>query len=415
MLKTLEDLSTTKKRLEIEIPADVIEKEIQSGLEAVRRRAKLPGYRQGKAPISLIEKRFGKDVEADVLEKVVPRAYAEAVREADLRPVSRPSLEGSLDLKRNAPLSMVLTVEVRPEIEGLDYEGTAIAGIPTDVDDSDVDSALARLQEKKTVYEPTDDAASEGYLVVMDYETREDGGQYKDQTYKVGQGIMPPGFAENITGMKKGEEKEFTVRFPEDFPSGDVAGKEVHFRVSVKEVKKPRLPDIDDELAKDVGFDDLDSIRKHIRDEIKASKEATARKIQKAEVVKRILDRHAFDAPETMIEAALQRLVAEAKGSGREEPDDKLREEFRAQAVEHARASILLETVGERENIEVSDAEARERVDALSRQIGMSPENVMKYYVSRDGSLDGLKSELFEDKVLDLLLEKAVIEKGDKK
>jgi trigger factor len=446
MLKTVEDISTTKKRLKIEIPSDTIEGEIQSGLKGVQKKAKIPGFRPGKAPISIIEKRFGKDVEGDVMERLVPEYYSNAIsiiekrfgkdvegdvmerlvpeyysnalKEANIKPVGRPEIEEKLEIKRNAPLEMTLTVEIRPEVKDLKYEGVKVKGIPVEVKGEEVEDALKDIQQKRTMYEPTEDAAGHGDMVVMDYQASEEGKEYnefKDHTYKVGHGVMPEAFSKEIEGMKKGDEKEFNISFPEDFPTPDVAGKEVSFKVSLKEIKKPVLPEVDDEFAKDLGFDDLAALKSHVEDQIKKSKEASAKKMQKAEVVSKILADHPFDTPESMVAVELQMLVAQARQSGRnDDTDESLREEFKSAAENHVKATILLDIIGEKENIEVTEEEAKQRVDAMAAQIGMTPENIMKYYIAKDGSMDGLRNEVFEEKVLDVLLERAEISKGDK-
>jgi trigger factor len=329
MLKTVEDISTTKKRLKIEIPSDTIEGEIQSGLKGVQKKAKIPGFRPGKAPISIIEKRFGKDVEGDVMERLVPEYYSNALKEANIKPVGRPEIEEKLEIKRNAPLEMTLTVEIRPEVKDLKYEGVKVKGIPVEVKGEEVEDALKDIQQKRTMYEPTEDAAGHGDMVVMDYQASEEGKEYnefKDHTYKVGHGVMPEAFSKEIEGMKKGDEKEFNISFPEDFPTPDVAGKEVSFKVSLKEIKKPVLPEVDDEFAKDLGFDDLAALKSHVEDQIKKSKEASAKKMQKAEVVSKILADHPFDTPESMVAVELQRLVAQARQSGRNDDSREPRE-----------------------------------------------------------------------------------------
>ncbi|MGD2080596.1 MAG: trigger factor [Nitrospirota bacterium] len=417
MLKTVEDISATKKRLRIEIPSEAIESEMQSGLRGLQKRAKIPGFRPGKAPLSIIEKRFGKEVEGDVMEKLLPEYYSSALKEANLSPVARPVFEAEPRLRRNSPLEMTLTVEIRPEIKDLKYEGVKVKDIPVEVEDEEVEESLDRLREKRAVYEPSEEGAAHGDLVVLDYETSgegEEGNEYKDQTYKVGHGVMPEEFAKEVEGMKKGGSKEFKVTFPEDFPSPEAAGREVGFKVSVKEVKKPVLPEIDDELAKDVGFDDLGALKKHVAEQIRGQKEDTVRKMQKAEAVSKIIADHPFDAPESMVEAELERLVMEAKQSGRKEPEEALAAELRPSAENHVKASILLDTIGEKEGVKVTDEEAKGRLEEQAARIGMTPENIMKYYISRDGSLEGLKHELFEDKVLGLLLERADISKGEK-
>lgn len=417
MLKTVEDISATKKRLTIEIPSETIETEIQNGLKGVQRQAKIPGFRPGKAPLSIIEKRYGKDVEGDVMERLVPEAYANALKEANLTPVAMPELEQKLEITRNAPLEMTLTVEIRPEVKELKYEGVKVKEIPVEVKGDEVDDALNNVRQQRTVYEPTEEAAKHGDMVVMDYSTTEEGKEpqeFKDHTFRLGQGVMPEAFSKELEGMKKGDIKEFKVGFPEDFPAKDIAGKEVAFKVEVKEVKKPELPEVDDEFAKDLGFDDMSGLRTHIENQIKASKDNSARQMQKAEVVSKIIADHTFDAPESMVETEMKNLIAEAREAGRtEDKEEDLRAEFKSRAESRVKATILLDIIAEKENVEVKEEEIKQKVESMATRIGMSPENIMKYYVSRDGSLDGLRKEVQEEKVLDLLLEKADISKGE--
>lgn len=416
MLKTVDDLSSTKKRLEIEIPTEALESAIAGELKRLQYGTKLPGYRKGKAPFALIEKKFAKDVEGEVLERLVPEFYQNAIKEADLKPVAPPQIEGGLEFKRNEPLKMILTLEVRPEIEGLKYDSLKVHEVPVEVQDSELQVAIERLQEKKAVFEPVESPAEQGDLVVMDYTMHEDGQGYKDQEYRIGHGALPEAFSEHIVGMNKGEDKEFTCPFPEDFPSKDVAGTDVHFSVHIKEVKKASLPEIDDELAKDVGFDDLKALKDHIKGEIGTSKEATARKIQKSEVIKGLIEAHEFEAPEILVHHEYQRLLQEAaQSTGNTEGEDKMKEELMPVAERHVKAMVVVQTVGEREGVEVTDEEIKSRVEALGAQVGMPPENVMKYYVSRDGSLEGLRDEVYEDKVLELLLERAEYVKAEVK
>jgi|Deesub1362A_J573_1020465.scaffolds.fasta_scaffold00013_24 trigger factor len=413
MLKTVEDISETKKRLRIEIPPDAIEREIKNALNRLRAKTKIPGFRPGKAPIALLEKRFGKEVETEAMERIIPEYYANALREANITPVSNPVFEEGLDFKRNSPLNMTLLVEVRPKIEGLNYKGIKVKDIPVSVEDSDVEGTLKRLQEEKATYEPSEEPVKTGDLVIIDYEIKEEGKKFTDQVFKVGSERMLKEFSEKLMGMKKGEDKEFEITFPEDFHVKEFAGKTLGFKVSLKDVKKVNLPPIDDELAKDVGFESLDALKEHIRKEILKSKEDAVSKILKAEVVKKILDAHEFEAPESLVNEELQRLVDEARAGGRTETEDALRQEFLPAAKRHVRASILLQTIGEKEGIKVTEDDVKEKVKVLSEKLSLTPENVMKYYITRDGSLDGLRHSIFEEKVLDFLLEHAEVEKGD--
>lgn len=410
-MKAVEDISATKKRLSIEIPAEAIEGEIVNSLNYLRKKTRVPGFRQGRAPMAIIEKRFGKDAEAEAVEKIIPQFYSAALKEADLTPVTRPVIEGGVDFQRKKPLSLTFTVEIRPRVENLRYEGIRVKDLPVAVSDADVEDALKRLQAERAAYEPTGEPVSEGDLVTLDYEV--EGRSFEDQVFQVGGGQMPADFSKNLLGIGKSETKEFSVSFPEDFRVGELAGKSPLLKVAVKEIKRANLPAIDDDFAKDLEFDDLAALKGRIRERLEASKKEAASNIMKAEAMKGVMEAHSFEAPESLVEEDLHYRVAEARAQGRKEDDGALREEFRAAAEKNIRASLLIQMIGEKENVEVTEEDMRGRIAALAVRLRLSPENVIKYYISRDGSLEGLRQGIFEDKVLGLILERAEVVKED--
>lgn len=413
MLKTIEDISSTKKRLNIEIPAEAIEGEIKNSLDYLRKKTKIPGFRPGKAPMAIIQKRFGKEVEAEAMDKVIPRFYSEALKQADILPVSQPTIEGGIEYKKDNPLSFTVTVEIRPKIEGLNYEGIKVKDIPVEVGDPDLEAALGRLREDKASFEPTEGPVGDGDLVVIDYEIKDDGRSFKDQTFRVGSELMPGAFSEKLIGMPKAGEAEFEVAFPEGFGDSSLAGRTVPFKVAVKEIKKVVLPDMDDEFARDLEFDDLDALRKHVRERLEKSRKEAVANIMKAEVLKKIIAAQDFDVPESLLEQELGARVAEARAGGRQEEEAALREDLRPVAERHIKATFLLQMIGEKENVEVTEEDMKHRIASVSVQSGLTPENIVKYYVSRDGSLEGMRQSVYEDKVLGLLLERAEIVSED--
>jgi trigger factor len=418
MLRAVEDLSTTKKRLTIEIPADDIENEIRDAFEKLRRKTTLPGFRTGKAPIELLEKKFGKEVEQDVLDRVIPRGYVDALKEADLVPVANPVMEDKFDFTRHQPLSMTLTVEVMPKIGNLQYENITVKDIPVTVTESDVESVLQRQQEEKATYEPSDGPVGMNDLVVLDYTAQDEGIEARDQVFKVGGTMFPGEFSEKLVGKRRGEELVTELAFPEDHPSPKLAGKKVTMNVLLKDIKKVHLPQIDDELAKDIGFENLEEMKKRIGEEIEKAKKNEVAKIQKAEILRKLIESHEFDVPESLIEtetAALASTVMANKGQEQtgEKDLDAVKHEMRPNAVKNVKASLLIETIGKAQGVAVTEDEMKNAILSISQRLSVSPENIMKFYISRDGSLDGLKNTIFEDKVLDLILSKAVVEKGE--
>ena len=227
MLKAVEDLSTTKKRLKIEIPSEAIEKKIKNSLEKARQKAKTPGFRPGKTPMNIIEKHYGKSAEAEALEEVIPEFYDSALKEAAIVPVTRPEIEGGVNFERNNPLSLSFTLEIRPKIENLKYEGIKTKDIPVTVSDEEVENALKRLQEGKATYEAADKAIEAGDLLTIDYEMKYDDQTTtaKDQVFMVGFTGLPKEISESLTGKKAGDVAEVEAQFPQDFHAKAIAGK----------------------------------------------------------------------------------------------------------------------------------------------------------------------------------------------
>jgi trigger factor len=411
MLKTVEDISTTKKRLHIEIPPDAVEAEIKSALDKLRATAKIPGYRPGKTPIALIEKRFGKRAESEAVEKIVPKYYLDALKEADVTPVGNPEMEGKFDFKRNVPIDIVFLVDVMPKIKDLRYEGVKVKKVSLKVNEEDVETTINRLREEKAVYEPSEEPVANGDLVVLDYEVKNDDRSFKDEVFKVGSDLMPASFSERLIGMKKSEEAEIDITFPEDFQSEEMAGKELSFKLTVKDIKKVDLPAVDDEFAKDLDQEDLEALRSHIKERLERSKDETEARLMKAEVLTKVLEANEFEAPESLVKAEMANLMAEARGKGRKEPDEALREELMPAAERQVKATLLLQAIAEKEGVEVTEEERKKRIEGLAARMNLTPENVTKYFVARDGSLEGLLQSMVEEKVLDILVERVDIQK----
>jgi len=416
LLKAVEDISSTKKRLKIEIPSDAIEKKIKKALEKIQQQAKTPGFRPGKTPMNIIEKHYGKNAESEALEEIIPEYYDMAVKEAAIIPITRPVVEGGVNFERNNPLSLSFTLEIRPKIENLKYEGIKVKAVPVSVSDEEVENSLKRLQEGKATYEIAEKEIETGDLLTIDYEMKYDDqtNTAKDQVIMVGFSGLPKEISDSLIGKKAGDTVEVETEFPQDFHAKAIAGKKVMIKNTVKAVKKKMLPAIDAELAKDLGFENLDALKAGTKEEIEKAKKDQIKKLQKNEILESVVNSHDFDIPEAILEGELSAMVQEAKNAKKSEKDDAaLREELKLDAIKNAKAMLLLATVGEKEGIKVADDELKEKILELSQQLSMPPESLIKIYAQRDGSLEGLRTSLYEQKVLDLLLSKAVEEKGE--
>jgi len=446
LLKSIEDINATKKRLRIEVPAEVVEREIGSSLESLRQKVKIPGFRPGKAPVNLIEKRFGKEIEAEVLEKVVPEHYNMALREADLHPISMPELEEKFDFRRNNPLNLTFIVEVPPKIENLKYEQIAIKDYPLAIEESDIEDTLKRLQNQKAVYEVSENPVGMDDMVSFDYADSEvlDGENVpslKEAITAMGNEIFPPDIMERALGKKKDEIIEFTKTFDENAAQKQLIGKTVKVKFSLKEIKTRSLPAIDDEFAKDLGVGNLAELREKLKEKIHTAKKDHIKRIKKAEIISSLVEAVNPEVPDTLLTREMEALamekgVSESQGESvatdtasdvieaasdtttggkdldlikaeKSIEDDEAK--IKQKAMRNVQASLIIDAIGKKEGIFVSDDELDQRISVLAQRLSATPEAVRSFYNYKEGSLDSLKHSIFQDKVLDLLLSKAVI------
>lgn len=430
----VEDINTTKKRLRIKIPADAIEKEIDDSLLKLRQNAKIPGFRPGMAPLNLLEKRFGKEVEAEVLDKVIPEYFSKALKKANIEPVTFPVIDEKIGFKRNTPLNISFTIEVLPKIENPQYENITIKEIPIVVDDADIDEYIKKLQEEKAVFEVSDKEIAVDDLVSFELVDCKIQGEditppsVKDAVSRMGNELLPLDILDKALGKKKGDLIEFSTTFPENCQSKEIIGKTADITLRVSETKKKNLPPIDNEFAKDLGFENLSEMHEKIKERIYAIKKEHVGRLNKAKIMNQILEPYDFDVPETLLKNELESLVMQesmtqretheplSEGSGPDQgkkDPEMLQAEMQNKALRNVRASIIINTIGLKEGITVTDDEVNERIALLAQRLSATPEAVRNFYTYKKGSLEGLRHSIFEDKVLDMLLSKAHIEKGE--
>jgi len=424
---TVEDISSTKKRLKIEIPADILEREYSDSVNKIRQRARIPGFRQGKAPVNLIEKRFGDEIRSELLEKLIPTYYAQAVKEADLAPVTMPKIETELDIRRNEPLLFSLTIEVRPKIDTLNYSGIAVSHVEVSIDDKELEDTLKGLQNDRAMFEAVDREVGEDDLLIIDYVKLDPTGEKelytaKDQVMNLGNKLTPHGILQGLVPKKKGDTVEIVLpevvgqELKEDSDKGN------RLRITIKEVKEKKLPEIDDEFAKDFGHESLDILKEKIKEGILAAKQGNAQKQQKSKIVDTLIDSHTFDVPESLVGAELQHLIMNERYSdnpAKQEDaasaakiDTEMAEKLRPKAFRNVKTTIILDAIAEKENITVSEAEMKDRISLIAKQLQATPDAVVNLFMTRDGSLDNLRHNIREEKVLDFLLSRAEITKG---
>lgn len=417
----VESLSNTERKVEVVIPVEEVKDKIEKVTREFQKNAKIRGFRPGKIPRSLVESMFRDDILSEVSSRLVSESFEEALKEVSVTPVSRPRIIPER-VERDREFRYTAIFEVVPEFEVKDYMGIELKRERYEVKDEDVDRVLNGLREREAEAKPleTDRGVRKGDYVVLDYEGRLNGKVVKDLKktdvqFLVGEGRLIAEFEENLEGMKKGEEKEFDVNYPEDFQMGEVAGKTVRFKVRVKDVLERVLPELDDEFARDLGHESLEDLRKKVREDLERRLHNESERKLKEELIRVLIERNPIEVPPSLVESELTDLKRGFANSferyGLEVPpiDQETESVLRERAVRNVKISLILGAIAKKEGIEVSEEELDRRLIEISRSIEVPFEKVREVYKRRD-AIKSLEARLIEEKVFDFLLEKSNIE-----
>ena len=420
MLQKIEQISPTTKKLEINIPSDVIKSETDSAYNKIRATTKIPGFRPGKVPQAILEKRFSKNVEAEVIEKIVPEFYIKAIKEANLEPVSYPHIDDKIELVAGQPLTFTVTIEVKPEIGELKYEGIALKEKTFTVEDDEIEKTLKLMQESKALYSVTEETLKDDDMAIINTDAYIADKLYEELSYKdyplvLNPDSMPKEFIDALIGKKTGEAAEVKLKFENDHPNKTIAGKEVLFKVQITESKKKNIPPLDDEFAKEANCSSLEELKNKIRDNLVNMKKSQINLEYKKEILNELIKMHSFDVPDSMVQGEIDSLIHNAKQDAEKKgatlkSDEELRKDYETTARDNVKSVILLEAIGKKEKIEASEDDIKKAIDEIAARNNLKPEEVTRLYSVREGSMDALRSRLFADKVLDFILEKATIQ-----
>jgi trigger factor len=421
MLQEVEELTPTVRKLKINIPSSEVEDEIASAYNNLKARVKIPGFRVGRVPQAMLEKKFGKDIENEVIEKIVSKSYSKAIQEAQILPITYPNIEGNLELIRNHPLSFTATVEVKPDIKNLNYEGIALKEKAFSVEKEEVETAINKLQENNAVLKVSEGPLKEGDVTVIDCDAfinMQEVGELKlkDYPFIIGSQILPEEFSKSLADKKKGENFEIKIKFDESYPDKNIADKEVLFKVSVKEMKEKILPQLDDDFAKGFNLNSVEELKNKVTENIYTGKKIKTDNEYKNQLLDNLISSNNFEAPASMVARELDFLIDEAKQDTMRNgkairTDEELRKEYEQIAAKNVRGILLIESIGKKEKIEITEEDTDAAINEIASQYKLKPEEIKKIYIMKDGSLDGIKNGLYSDKVLGLVLSKAVIKK----
>jgi len=421
MKVAVENISPVKKRLNIEIASDSVAKEMDKAIADVAKKAKIPGFRPGKAPKAVVERHYGEEVRSEVMHRLISDSYLRALQEHNLSPVDVPAIDNVSSLAKGSPLSFTATVEVRPNIELAAYDGIEVREKDITVSDEEVSKTIDHLREMYAQLEVVEGRQLEkNDTAIIDFEGfREgqpiDGAKASDYMLALGTNTLIPGFEDQLVGMDKGATREIRVTFPADYNNKDLAGKDALFRVTLKEIKNKIIPELNDEFAKDVGGNkSVEELKEGIKKDLEARKRDGLASAQREELLSKIVDAHTFDIPSGMVDRELQTMarqqamrITRQGGDVKSFDISKFREENRALAEKRVKGLLILEAIAEKEKLEVSEQEVSSSLAAMARTSGQSVDAVKKYYESLDGGLDNLRSSLRQEKTLALLLSRA--------
>ncbi|WP_223591102.1 trigger factor [Neobacillus bataviensis] len=417
-----EKLEGNRGVLTVEVSAEQVSKGLDEAFQKVVKQVNVPGFRKGKMPRGMFEKRFGvESLYQDALDILLPEAYGNAIDETGIEPIDRPDIDIE-QMEKGKDLIFKATVQVKPEVTLGEYKGLEVEELDTNVTDEDVQKELETLQNRHAELVVKEDTAAEnGDTVVIDFEGFVDGeafegGKAENHSLELGSGSFIPGFEEQLVGVKAGESKDVEVTFPEEYHAAELAGKPATFKVTVHEIKGKELPVLDDEFAKDVDdeVETLDALKEKIKTRLEDSKKHEAEHNLRDTLVEKAAENAQVEVPEVMVSNEVNRMLQEFEQrlqmqgmnlelyfqfSGQDE--NALREQMKEEAATRVKVNLTLEAIAKAENLEATDEDVNAELDKMAGMYNMSIDAIKQAL----GGVEGIKSELKFKKAIDFLVE----------
>jgi trigger factor len=418
-----------KRELKVVVGQGELSQRFTSRIDEVKAQIQLKGFRKGKVPVAHIKKLYGRSVMAEVVQQAVEETSRKAVEERNERPARQPTIDFTEDkeeiervLAGQSDLAYTMSFEILPNITVTDFTALKLEREVADVSDEAVEKAVADLVERSVKYEnEAERPAGKGDRLTIDFVGRIggqefEGGKGEGVQLVVGEGQFIPGFVEGLEGAKAGEERIVQVKFPDDYPGKEVAGKEADFTVNMKEVAKPVRPEANDEFAKTLGAQSLDKLKELVRSRIAGEYASVARMKLKRQVLDALDKVHDFALPETLVngefEGIWKRFIQSLEAEGKSiadigKPEDELKAEYRKIAERRVRLGLVIGEVGEKQKLQVTQDELRRALIEQARRYPGQERLVYEYYEKNPAALVELRAPIFEDKVIDYILEQA--------
>src|SRR5437016_1738986 len=422
MKAELIDVSECKKNLDIEIPQEVVDQEITQIAQDLARRARVPGFRPGKTPIGVVKTRFREEIVSEMMKNLMPKYVGDAIEQRKLDIVQAPRFE-SVDYAPGQPLRFKAVLEVYPDLNITNYVGVPVQQVSTNVEESEIDTSLKKLQEDMAELVPVEEdrPIKEGDFAEISFNGTIEGSEEPPVTAQkavaeIGGRTTLKEFSENLLGARVNEEKTFTVNYRPDYPEPKLAGRTVEYAVKIEAIKQKEILEIGDEFAQRFGdYKTLEAFRSKIRGDLEKHKLENAQERMREKLLEWLEDNNQFELPESLVERQLQirvqRLIRDLSRQGinpqRLDVDwGKIREDQSQQAIRDVKGSLILEHISDKENITVSDEELEAEIDRISAETNKAREKVREV-LSRDSGLERLRGQIRNKKTLDLLQEKA--------
>ncbi len=421
--KTAEGLS---REFTIKVPFSELDNKLVAKLEEMKGQVHLKGFRPGKAPVSFLKKMYGKGMMGELIQEAMAEASQKALEGNNLQPAMPPHphiKDGLLDevVAGNADLEYDMHVEVLPEVEPADVSKLSFTRLVAEVPQEDINQTLGNVAEQNRTYTPRGKTAKakDGDRVLIDFVGKVDGeefegGQAEDSTLTLGSGQFIPGFEDQLVGSKADDAKTVKVTFPDDYQAQHLAGKEALFEVTVKEVQGPDKADIDDEMAKNLGFDDLKTLTKNVEERLQDQFKGQSRLHLKRNILDELDGLHSFDLPPGMVDAEFDQIWQQVQKAELDEDDkakseDELKEEYRKIAERRVRLGLVLAEIGKRNEVEVPQEDMNRALQMQAMQFNMPIQQLAEVYQNNPQALAQLRAPLFEDRVIDYIIERAKI------
>ena len=429
MKAAITELSEARRRLEVEIPTPEVDAAIARLAERYRRRAKVPGFRQGKVPVRIVRQRFKDDILHDVAQDLVAGAVDEALRKQAVTPIEAPDVR-EVSIEDGHPLTFHALFEVVPSIEGLDYDALTLRRTPVTPDADATDRAIEELRLRASRLEPvTGRGVEAGDTVTLDLTRRGESGpegappafpedRHENVSIELGAAVSPPGFDAELTGLQVGEAKTFELSYSADHEQTDLAGTRVAYAVVAKAIHRRLLPDLDDEFARSVGdFDTLEALKTGVASDLQREAAAETDRGVRHDLMTQLAARVTVEVPEALVDREIRRRldqVATRLAQQRVDPRtatidwEALRDKQRAPALETVRGSMVLDEVARRESLTIGDDDVEQELTRYAERLGRTP-SAVRAQLEKDGGIARLAVGLRQEKAIDLLLSRATI------